>query len=73
VTAAEALSAKHRRQRVKLFTKICFQQKEGAVSAYLDLKAFGFVQGELIPAPGEEGVHEVFREILREHRELTDF
>jgi hypothetical protein len=71
--AAEALFAKHRRQRVKLSTRICLQQKEDAVSAYLGLKAFGFVQGELIPASGEEGVHEVFREILGEHRELTNF
>jgi hypothetical protein len=52
---------------------MCFQQKEDAVSAYLGTKAFGFVQGELIPALGEEGVHEVFRKILGQHRELTNF
>jgi hypothetical protein len=52
---------------------MCFQQKEDEVSAYLGTEAFGFVQGELVPASGEEGVHKVFREILGEHRELTNF
>jgi hypothetical protein len=73
VVATEALSAKQRGQRVKVFTRMCFQQKEEVASAYLGTKAFGLVQGELISASGEEGVHEVFRKILGEHRELTNF
>jgi hypothetical protein len=73
VIAAEALSARQRRQRVRVSTRVCFQQKENVVSAYLGAKAFGFVQGELIPASGEEGVHEVFCKILGEHWELTNF
>jgi hypothetical protein len=76
VVAAEALSAKQRGQCVKVFTRMCFQhdhkQKEEVASAYLGTKAFRLVQGELISVSGEEGVHEVFRKILGEHRELTN-
>jgi hypothetical protein len=55
---------------------MCFQhnhkQKEEVASAYLGTKASGLVQGELISASGEEGVHEIFRKILGEHRKLTN-
>jgi hypothetical protein len=55
---------------------MCFQhnhkQKEEVASAYLGTKASGLVQGELISASGEEGVHEVFHKVLGEHRELTN-
>jgi hypothetical protein len=67
---------KQRGQCVKVFTTICFQhnhkQKEEVASAYLGTKASGLVQGELISASGEEGVHEIFRKILGEHRKLTN-
>jgi hypothetical protein len=48
------------------------KQKEGVASAYLGTKPSGLVQGELISASGEEGVHEVFHKVLGEHRELTN-
>jgi hypothetical protein len=76
VVAAEALSAKQQGQCVKVFMRMCFQhdhkQKEEVASTYLGTKAFGLVQGELISVSGEDGVHEVFRKILGEHRELTN-
>jgi hypothetical protein len=39
---------------------------------YLSTKASGLVQSELIPVLGEEGVHEIFRKVLGEHRELSN-
>jgi hypothetical protein len=76
VLAAEAVSAKTARAMCQsiydnvLSTK--HKQKEEVASAYLGTKASGLVQGELISASGEEGVHEIFRKVLGEHRELTN-
>jgi hypothetical protein len=76
VLAAEALSAKQRGQCVKVFTTICFEhnhkQKEEVASAHLGTKASVLVQGELISASGEEGIHEILRKVLGEHWELTN-
>jgi hypothetical protein len=76
VLAAEAVSAKTARVMCQtiydnvLSTK--HKQKEEVASAYLGTKASGLVQGELISASGEEGVHEIFRKILGEHRKLSN-
>jgi hypothetical protein len=47
---------------------MCFEhnhkQKEEVASVYLGTKASRLVQGELIAASGEEGVHEVFARFL---------
>jgi hypothetical protein len=76
VLAAEVVSAKTARAMCQ---SICdnvlstqHKQKEGVASAYLGTKASGLVQGELISASGEEGVHEIFRKILGEHRKLSN-
>jgi hypothetical protein len=76
VLAAEALSAQQRGHRVKVFTTIRLQhshkQKEEVASAHLGTKASGLVQSELVSASGEEGVHEILRKVLGEHRKPTN-
>jgi hypothetical protein len=75
VLATEAVSAKTARAMCQsiydnvLSTK--HKQKEEVASAYLGTKASGLIQGELISASGE-GVHEIFRKILGEHRKLSN-
>jgi hypothetical protein len=48
------------------------KQREEATSAYLGAEASRLVQGKLIAAPGEEGVHKVLCKILREHGKLSN-
>jgi hypothetical protein len=76
VLATETLSAKTARAMCQtiyddvLSTK--HRQREEAASAYLGTEASGLVQGKLITASGEEGVHKILCKILGEHWKLSN-
>jgi hypothetical protein len=74
--AAETLSAKTARAMCQTIDDDVFstkhRQREEAASAYLGTEASELVQGKLIAASGEEGVHKIFCKILGEHRKLSN-